>query len=250
MSRRWQAGPAATLTPVVLMLAAGFVHGCALTGPDGDADATELSFSTSITVAPSHVGTIDPRYDLELRAYYERAGGTRVPIANQRMTLSSVTSQTQAVSLPLSIGSCLADDQRTPAGPACPVRIVLLLWLVNNGVKLDYQLLGPFTLAPGEGETLPEPIAVAEIVYLDVVPSAPTVAIGGTVALTARFFTVARDVVVRPVEWRTEGPGVATVDATGVVTGLAAGRANIMAHWGEGQSSNGALVTVTAPPTP
>ena len=250
MSSGWRTGLGAALTPMALALATGFAHGCALTGPDGRIEATELSFSTSITVAPSRVGTTDRLLDLELRAYYEREGDTQVPIANQRITLMSATSQSQPVSLPLDIGSCLADDQRSPAGPGCPVRIVLVLWLVANGVTLDYQRLGPFPLAPGEGRALADPIAVTEIVSLDVVPSAPTITVGGTVTLAARFFTFAGDVVVRPVEWRAQSPAVASVNSAGVATGLAAGRTNITAHWGEGQSSYDARVTVTAPPTP
>ena len=220
--------------------------GCAsFTGPD-TANVTQLSFSTSIAVAPSHVGTIDPRYQLEARAFYERTGGSRVEIDNERITLSSATSQAQPVSLALDIGSCIVDEQRTPAGPGCPVRITLVLWLLNNGVKLDYQHLGPFALISGERKVLADTVAIAEIVFLDVSPSSPSVFVGGTVALDARFFTVAGDTVRRPVEWRTESPSIASVDAAGVVTGISTGRATIVAHWGEGQASAGQYVTVNA----
>ena len=223
--------------------------GCAaLTGPD-TAGIARLSFAASIAVAPSQVGTIDPRYVLELRSFYERTGGSRVEIGNERITLSSATTQTQPVSLTLDVASCLLDERRTPAGPGCPVRIALLLRLVGTGITLDYQFLGPFALVSGERKALADKVAVAQIVFLDVWPSSPTIVVGGTVALHARFFTVVGDTVRRPVEWRTETPSIASVDAAGIVTGLAPGRATIVAHWGEGQSAAGQYVTVNASST-
>lgn len=240
----------APVSLILVALAGGLSEACTnSTGRDGDGSVAVLSFTTSVTVAPSHPGTTDPRFALELRAYYDRTGGTRVAIGNQRVALASAVSPSQQVSLPMDLTPCLRDQQRTPAGAGCPVRLLLVLWLENNDVKLDYQVLGPFTLTPGEAKTLPAAVPVAEIVGLDVVPPAPTVVIGGSVTLTARFFTVAGDTVSRPVQWSTDNPGIAKVDALGVVTGVSVGRASITAHWGEGQASFSEHVVVTGPPT-
>ena len=245
----WRPGSAlgrtSRISRVLLALAGSLGQGCTTsTHPDGNGNTTVLNFTTAINVAMSYVGTIDPRFELELRAYYERPGSAPVAIGNQTITLASTGSQTEQVSLPMDLTSCSFDKRST-----CPVRIVLVLWLVNNGVALDYQWLGPFTLSPGKITTLPEEVAVAEIVGFDVVPPAPTVSVGGTVPLTALFFTIAADTVARPVQWRSETPQIATVDTVGVVTGIAAGRSTIVAHWGEGQASFGVYVQVTAPPS-
>jgi hypothetical protein len=246
MAATWRTAP----VPLILVALAGSLSGACTssTGHDSDGNVAVLRFTTSVNVAPSHVGTLDPRVALELRAHYDQTGGTRVAIGNQRVTLASAESQSQQVSLPVDLTPCLRDQQRIPAGAGCAVRLVLVLWLENNGVKLDYQVLGPFTLMPGKIEILPV-VPLAQIVGFDVVPAAPTVGIGGSVALSARFFTVAGDTVSRPVQWATEHPGIAQVDTLGVVTGVSVGRASIVAHWGEGQASFGETVVVMGPPT-
>ena len=227
---------------LLLAVVSGASPGCGSTEPDPA--ATVLNFTTSVTFALVHPGTLDPRYDLELRAFYEPTAGPPVGIGTQLIHLAAVDTQTQPVSLPMDLTPCLF-DRRTAS--TCPVHVVLLLWLVNNGVKLDYQVLGPFALPRGGVTTLPGAVAVAvaEIVSMEVLPQAPALAVGDTVSLTTRFFTLAGDTVARPVLWGSEQPQIASVDSAGRVVGVAPGQATITAYWGEGQASFGTSVQVS-----
>lgn len=225
---------------LLLAIASGASQGCGSTEPDPA--ATVLNFTTAVSFALVHVGTLDPRYDLELRAYYEPTRGAPIAIGTQLIHLAAVDSQSQPVSLSMDLTPCRSDR---PAASTCPVHVVLLLWLVNNGVKLDYQVLGPYDLSAGGITTLPGEVPVAEVVSMDVLPMAPTLAVGDTVALATRFFTFAGDTVARPVTWGSDKPTIASVDTAGVVIGRAAGQAIITAYWGEGQSSFGTGVQVT-----
>ena len=209
---------------------------------DPDPATTVLNFTSTITFALVHPGTLDPRYDLELRAFYEPTAGSPLAIGTQLIHLAAVDSQTRSVSLPMDLTPCLFDRRTTST---CPVHVVLLLWLVNNGVKLDYQVLGPFALPRGGVTTMPGEIAVAEIVNMDVLPQAPALAVGDTVSLATRFFTFAGDTVARPVLWGSQQPQIASVDSAGRVVGLSPGQASITAYWGEGQASFGTSVQVT-----
>jgi hypothetical protein len=236
--------PSGATTLLLLALAGGSGIGCGSSTHPAAGATTVLNFTTLIAVSMIHPGTPLPRFDLELRASYEPTGGPPVAIGNQTITLATVASQTQGVSLPIDLTPCLLDNRGRSTPATCPVHIVLLLWLVNNGVKLDYQMLGPIPLSPGAITTLPGPVTVAQVVGLDVVPPAPTVASGDTVSLDARFFTISGDTVTRPVVWGTDRPSIARVDTAGVITGVAPGQATITAYWGEGQASFSVSVEV------
>jgi hypothetical protein len=214
-----------------------------------DDQTAELVFTTAVTAAPKHVGAASERLDLEVRAIYDRSDETSVVITSHRETLASA-STTRRVSLPLDISACLGDPLRTPSGTGCPVRLVLILWLVTNGVKLDYQTVGPITLMAGLTSTLPGTIRVVELTDFFSTPRSPRVTVGGTVTLVAHFVTIAGDTVSRPVQWVSEHRAIAQVDKRGTVTGISAGRANIVGHWGEGQGALGDYVEVTSPATP
>lgn len=225
---------------LLLAFFSGASQGCGSTEPDPA--ATVLNFTTAVSFALVHVGTLDPRYDLELRAFYEPTVGLPVAIGSQLIHLAAVDSQSQSVSLSMDLTPCLSDK---PAASTCPVHVVLLLWLVNNGVKLDYQVLGPYDVSAGGITMLPGEVPVVEVVGMDLLPVAPTLAVGDTLPLVTRFFTFAGDTVARPVTWGSDNPAIASVDTAGVVTGRAAGQAIITAYWGEGQSSFGTAVQVT-----
>src|SRR5437762_1769684 len=101
----------------------------------------------------------------------------------------------------------------------------------------------------GAGGTAAITVTVAPVAGVSVSPGAPSVAIGGTAQLTA----VLRDANGNPlsgrtVTWATSNGGVATVSATGLVTGVAVGGAMITAT-SEGKSGT-ATVTVTAVAVP
>lgn len=91
---------------------------------------------------------------------------------------------------------------------------------------------------------LPPPAAVATIT---VTPDSADVLVQGTVALTATTRDASGTVLTdRPVTWQTANPAVATVSASGVVTGLAPGVVTITAA-SEGQQGTGRIRVVPAP---
>jgi trimeric autotransporter adhesin len=88
------------------------------------------------------------------------------------------------------------------------------------------------------------PVSVATVT---IDPPAPTVAVAFTTTLTAVTKDAAGNVLTgRAVAWHSEAAGVATVDASGVVTGVSAGTAVIVAE-SEGKSGS-VTVTVTLAP--
>ena len=80
-----------------------------------------------------------------------------------------------------------------------------------------------------------------ETTAVAITPETPTVAVGATVALTA---TLTPSGSVDPVKWSSDDEAIATVSATGVVTGVAAGTAVITAT--SGFEGDNVTVTVTA----
>jgi uncharacterized protein YjdB len=87
----------------------------------------------------------------------------------------------------------------------------------------------------------PAPVAVVSLS-----PSAPSVQVGGTVQLTAALSDAAGNPLAgRAISWSSGQPGIATVNGTGVVTGVAAGTATVTAT-SEGKSAQVA-VSVQAP---
>ncbi|MEW5931019.1 MAG: Ig-like domain-containing protein [Gemmatimonadota bacterium] len=106
--------------------------------------------------------------------------------------------------------------------------------------------------ATSEGRTGTSTITVvapppAPVASVTVTPPTAEVQAGGTVQLTATPRDAAGNPLTgRVVAWASSAPGVATVDATGRVTGVAPGTATITAT-SEGKTGS-STVTVTAPP--
>ncbi|MDE3152915.1 MAG: Ig-like domain-containing protein [Gemmatimonadota bacterium] len=84
-----------------------------------------------------------------------------------------------------------------------------------------------------------------EIAKLVVTPASDTLAVGASVQLAATAYDGNGKVVSGvKVTWASQAPGVATVDANGLVRGVAAGSAQISAA---SSVSSAATVTVTPP---
>ena len=95
---------------------------------------------------------------------------------------------------------------------------------------------------PGNGNGEPKPVST-----ISITPATASVVIGRTTQLTATAKDAAGNVLSgRATTWTTSAPTIATVDANGLVTGVAAGTANITAT-SEGKSAQ-AAVTVSAVP--
>lgn len=95
------------------------------------------------------------------------------------------------------------------------------------------------------GEILSFTTQSVPVASVTVTPSAPEIAIGGTVALTATVRDARGNVLARPVEWSSAAPGVATVSASGVATGVTAGTVLIRAS--SGGVTGSASLTVRSP---
>ena len=90
--------------------------------------------------------------------------------------------------------------------------------------------------------TCPVPVATVEVT-----PSSASLLVGGTVQLAATLRdSNGAELTGRVVTWSSDAPAIAAVDASGVVTGIAAGSATVTATR-EGVSGS-AAVTVTPPP--
>src|SRR5947199_269491 len=91
----------------------------------------------------------------------------------------------------------------------------------------------------------PPPAPVASVV---VSPASASVPVGATVQLTASLKDASGNVLTgRTIAWGTSAAGVATVSASGLVTGSAAGTATITAT-SEGKSGTALIVVASAPP--
>src|SRR3989454_2119008 len=87
----------------------------------------------------------------------------------------------------------------------------------------------------------------ATVASVTVTPTAATVVVAGTVQLTATTKDANGSVLTgRVVTWASGNPGVATVSATGLVTGVAQGQATITAA-SEGQQGTAAVTVIPVP---
>jgi glucose/arabinose dehydrogenase len=105
--------------------------------------------------------------------------------------------------------------------------------------------------ATSEGQSGSATITVSTVpvASVEILPSSTSVTVGESVALTATVRDATGNVLAgRVVTWDTEDPGVATVDGSGVVTGVATGTVTISAT-SEGQVGM-ATVTVAAAAPP
>lgn len=106
-------------------------------------------------------------------------------------------------------------------------------------------------IATASGKTAQAPVTVGQtpVATVSVAPLTQTIVVGATVQLTATTRDAANNVLTgRVITWGTSNQTKATVDANGLVTGVAAGTANITAT-SEGKSGAAQItVNVAAPP--
>jgi alpha-tubulin suppressor-like RCC1 family protein len=121
----------------------------------------------------------------------------------------------------------------------------------SSGLVTGVAAGGPVTItatSEGQSGTGAVTITVIPVASVTVSPGSSTVNVGATVQLTATTKDANGNVLTgRVVTWTTNNAALATVSATGVVTGVAAGGPVTITATSEGQSGTGA-VTVTAIP--
>ncbi|OLE68781.1 MAG: hypothetical protein AUG74_09330, partial [Bacteroidetes bacterium 13_1_20CM_4_60_6] len=104
--------------------------------------------------------------------------------------------------------------------------------------------------ATSEGQSGSSAVTVVHVpvATVTVTPATPSVVVGRTVTLTATLKDANGNTLTgRTVTWSSGNTSVATVNASGVVTGVAAGSTTITAT-SEGQSGTAALMVTTPPP--
>lgn len=101
--------------------------------------------------------------------------------------------------------------------------------------------------ACNDGTTNDEPTAV--VARVAVAPASATLAVGATVALSATAFDAAdAPIAGASLTWTSSAPLIATVDAAGTVTGVAAGSATISATAANGVAGTATVTVEAAPP--
>lgn len=194
---------------------------------------------------------------LRVLASYQRSNQSLVRIDSQTIALTEAASQ--AVPITIDLGACLRDPQRAGSGGAPPAAdecvVTFELALITNGLVVDRDTLANVSMAPGRTTAVSAPITLEEVGVVQLTPpSANVVAAGQPLRLEAtRTMTVAAQVIdganrpiTRTVTWSTANASVATVSASGVVTGVAAGTTRITAASG----GSSAFVDVRVVPLP
>ncbi len=228
-SRRWLAP--ASLVALALMFA------CLKGRGPTDAGASDVRFALHTQVT-STAGS-----DLHVRVVYldQPATGDTTPVpvnlVDQRFP---VTTGTIRLPLTVDLSRCLADPRRLVPGTLC--QLIVSIALEQNGVAVDSTTLPPVAVVPGQ--VIDDTTSVSAVGQVKVVPAETSVAVGGTVQLSDTVFDINN--VALPghaVTWASAADTVATVNATGLVTGVRAGTTQITASAG-GQVGT-ALLTVT-----
>jgi len=99
----------------------------------------------------------------------------------------------------------------------------------------------------GQSGTASVTVANVPVASVTVSPTAPNMYVGGTVQLTATPKDAAGNVLSgRVIAWASPNTAIATVSATGLVTGVAVGAATITAT-SEGQNGTAAVTVSTVP---
>lgn len=97
----------------------------------------------------------------------------------------------------------------------------------------------------GLADTSVVTITSAPVALVTLTPNPATLGVGGTVQLTATLTDAAGNVLTgRPITWTSNATGVASVSASGVVSGVAAGNASITAT-SEGVNGTAAIIVTT-----
>lgn len=251
--RRRAALAAAMLAAATLVAACGRLEDALSPGRRADEAPARVALAARLpALSKARAATVQ----LRLQAFYARADGTRVPMTAQVVPLDDAP--TQQVPIAIDLSACLADAQRAddPAG-ACVVTIDVTL--LEGDRVVDRQTVGPLKLQAGGVATVAEPVQLVEVAGVRVGPALGGAAtgdgvlrleLGASVALGAAVTSTSGQAVSgRAMEWSSDAPGVARVDAaTGVVAGVGVGRARVTATTLGGSGS--VEIAVVPPPSP
>jgi alpha-tubulin suppressor-like RCC1 family protein len=203
--------------------------GCTKGDAPTDADRNDVMFALSASVTGGS--------SLRITVSYLDQDTISVPLLNERVT---VPTGTQSLPLTIDLTRCLADPRHTPAGPECT--LVAGVALIQNGTVIDSVTVGPVTATPGQ--VVHATTSLTPIGHIDVAPASATIPVGSTTQLYDTVFSPT-DAVLSGVSvtWTSRAPAIATVDTSGLVTGVTAGSTWIVASAGNQQDSSAITVT-------
>lgn len=240
------------LLTTILLAGCSDVAQLLTSGPTVDLRPARVSLTA--TVAASAPGLrVDPA-SLSVLSSYVRDDGELVPLGTFSQSLGVEASM--AVPIPVEIAPCLADARREGGAGIAGCPVVLTLVLSVNGVNVDRQVVGPLRLTPGVARTVNEPVALFQIAEIVLTPAGSLTLLQGASSSLAAEVRDSRGQVVtgRTIEFSTDNPAVATVNAAGRVAAVGSGETRIVATLGTLSSSVSVRVarapvalTITAP---
>ncbi len=225
VSQRWRA-------PIAL-IALALLFACLKGRSPTDGSANDVRFDLSAQVSGGSVLHITVVY-LDQPTNSE----TLVPVIllDQRI---NVAAGTQSLPLTIDLTRCLADPLHL-SGSTCELEAGVVL--EQNGQAVDSVGVGPIAVTPGQ--TVNANASLVPVGRVDVSPTSATVAVGATTQLIDTVFSPTNVVLTTvSTSWSSLNTAVATVDTTGLVTGVGAGTTTVTANAG-GQSAS-ATITVT-----
>jgi len=173
----------------------------------------------------------------------------------RQVAVGSVVVTPQTASVPVGGAVQLSASVRDAAGGELQGRLVgwtssdESIAVVSSTGSVTGIKIGTATItasSEGKSGTATVTVTAAAVASVNVTPPSASVTVGQTTTLTAQTLDANGSALTgRAVAWTSSNTGVATVSATGVVTGVAPGNATITAT-SEGKSGTSAI-TVTAP---
>jgi uncharacterized protein YjdB len=225
----------------------------------GDSVAVTVVYSaTGGTISPAGLYTAGQSVGT-YHVIATQSGGTladTVAVTVSNVPVASVAVSPAAASLTVGATTQLTATPKDSNGTALSGRAVM--WASSNPSVATVSASGLVTgvaagsatiTATSEGKSGTSAIAVTNVpvATVTVSPAAASVSVGATVQLTATTKDSAGGLLTgRVVTWASSNPAVATVSASGLVTGVAAGSATITAT-SEGKSGTSAIAVTNVP---
>jgi alpha-tubulin suppressor-like RCC1 family protein len=235
------------MLPSIAAAAAGLVLGCLKDAPVAPAQqGVHLMLNANVigaqvTGASGSVIAVD--------VFYKRTSGTEVSLPSNPAQVAVPVAATIRQPVVVQIANCLSDDQRAPAGvPGCLIDVRLRLEDPAGAVVDSATTVSPTPALPGQTVILSS-VPLSSVSTLVVGPASATIVKGQTLQLTDTAKDVGGHVLPgRSVTWSSSADSVASVSATGLVTGIASAAKPVTITAETGGKTASTQITVTPPP--
>src|SRR6266566_2634742 len=254
------------LSPAAVSLPTGGTQQFAARGVrnTGDSVAVAVTYSaTGGSITSGGLYTAGPTAG-SYRVIARQANGSLADTAAVTITVTaipvaSVTVSPTSGSIPVGDTLHLTATTRDSAGNILAGRTITwssdstAVAMVNSSGRVTGVAVGSTTIrATSEGKTGTATITVVRVPVASVTvsPTSGSIPVGDTLHLTATTRDSAGNILVgRTITWSSDSTAVATVNASGRVTGVAAGSTTIRAT-SEGKTGTAAITVTAAPPPP